>query len=63
MDHSFKKICMNKDKSIRNCHPGMYELKCLNGSVYNAEVIKKTTTRSIVQRLKKVSKVKVFCSK
>ena len=40
-------LCKNKDKLIPNSYPGVYELKCSCGSVYNGETKKKVITRSI----------------
>ena len=37
--------CKNKDKFIPNSYPGMYELKCFCGSVYNGEKEKKRKKR------------------
>ena len=34
-------LCKTKDKLIPNSYPGVYELKCLCGSVYNGETKKK----------------------
>ena len=39
--------CKNKDKLIPNSYPGVYELKCSCGSVYNGEAEKKIISRSI----------------
>ena len=40
-------LCKNKDKLITSSHPGIYTLKCLCGSVYDAEPKKKIIRRSI----------------
>ena len=40
-------FCKNKDKLIPNSYPGVYELKCSCGSVYNGETKKKVINRSI----------------
>ena len=40
-------LCKNKDKLMPNSYPGVYELKCSCGSVYNGETKKKVITRSI----------------
>ena len=40
-------LCKNKDKLIPNSYPGVYELKCSCGSVYNGETKKKIISRSI----------------
>ena len=40
-------LCKNKDKLMPNSYPGVYDLKCLCGSVYNGETKKKVVTRSI----------------
>ena len=40
-------LCKNKYKLIPNSYPGVYELKCLFGSVYNGETKKKIISRSI----------------
>ena len=40
-------LCKNKDKLIPNSYPGVYELKCSWGSVYNGETKKKINSRSI----------------
>ena len=40
-------LCKNKDKLIPNSSPGVYELKCSCGSVYNGETKKKIISRSI----------------
>ena len=37
----------NKVKLIPNSYPGVYELKCSCGSVYNGQTKKKITSRSI----------------
>ena len=44
-------LCKNKDKLIANIYPGMYQLKCSCGSVYNGETKSKWSTN------KKASKV------
>ena len=40
-------LCKNKDKLIPNSYPGVYQLKCSCGSVYNDETKKKIISRSI----------------
>ena len=40
-------LCKNKDKLTPNSYPGVYELKCSCGLVYNGETKKKVITRSI----------------
>ena len=40
-------LCQNKDKFIPNSYPGLYELKCSCGSVYNGETKNKIISRSI----------------
>ena len=40
-------LCKDKDKLIPNSYPGVYELKCSCGSVYNGETKKKIINRSI----------------
>ena len=40
-------LCQNKDKFIPNSYPGVYELKCSCGSVYNGETKNKIISRSI----------------
>ena len=40
-------LCKNKDKLIPNSYPGVCELKCSWGSVYNGETKKKINSRSI----------------
>ena len=39
-------LCKIRDK-LSNSYPGVYELKCLCGSVYNGETKKKIISRSI----------------
>ena len=40
-------LCKNRDNLIPNSYPGVYELKCSCGSVYNGETRKKIISRSI----------------
>ena len=40
-------LCKNKDKLIPNSYPGVYELKCPCGSVYNGKIKKNIFSRSI----------------
>ena len=39
-------LCKSKDKLMPNSYPGVYELKCSCGSVYNGETKKRVITRS-----------------
>ena len=39
-------LCKNKDKLTPNSSPGVYELKCLCGLLYNGETKKKIISRS-----------------
>ena len=50
-------LCKNKDKLIPDSYPGVYELKCSCGSVYNGETKKKIISRPIDVGDKKASKV------
>ena len=55
-------LCKNKNKVIPNIHPGVYELKCSCGSVYDGAMKKKIIIRSITDNQQESIKSNCSCS-
>ena len=47
-------LSKNKDKLVPNSYPGVYQLECLCGSIYNGETKKNIISRSIEHQQERI---------